>query len=80
MSSVTLVPRRLGSGSPEFFSAAGRSVERWVYIMWNEQNNRKFSRSSFIKCYYNFMLIQDDIQCSPIVSMGALQWPIYFGA
>jgi hypothetical protein len=29
----------------------------------------RFSRSSFIKCYYNFMLIQNEIKCDPTATM-----------
>jgi hypothetical protein len=29
----------------------------------------RFSRSSFIKCYYNFILIQNEIQCGPTATM-----------
>jgi hypothetical protein len=81
-----LLPRRLdGSGRDRQSSLVGKGG------MWNDEvkgrtRNKylrcfvRISRSSFIKRYYNFMLIQDEIQCSPIATMGTLQWPIYFGA
>jgi hypothetical protein len=67
MSFTTPVTGLLESGSPEFFSCEGGGG----YGVKGRRRNKylrcfvRFSRSSFIKFYYNFMLIQNEIQCGP---------------